>query len=216
MIKAVIFDMDGLLIDSEPLWRESARATRAKFGIHLPPDMAGQTMGLRSDEAVRFWHNHSPWDKPSQKVVDEYWTDRIVELIESHDIERPGVQAAIKLIEAAGLPMAIASSSRLKVIHAGIKKLGISHKMKVIHSAEHEAYGKPHPAVYITTAQRLGVHPELCLVFEDSPNGVLAAKAAKMRCVAIPDEGQKDNKIFGIADIMLTSLLELKASDLKY
>lgn len=215
MIKAVIFDMDGLLIDSEPLWREAGIATRSKFKINLSPDLAKQTMGLRSDEVVRIWHNKFPWKEPSQKVVNEYFLDTVINLIKSHDIERPGAIAAVKIVEEAKLPMGIASSSPTKVIRAGIERLGISHKMKVIYSAEHELYGKPHPGVYISAAKLLGVHPELCLAFEDSPNGVLSAKAAKMKCIAVPDEGMKSNKIFGIADKVLTSLLDLEVNDLQ-
>ncbi|MEK7561727.1 MAG: hexitol phosphatase HxpB [Patescibacteria group bacterium] len=215
MIKAVIFDMDGLLIDSEPLWREAGLKTRKKFGINLPPEIAHQTMGLRSDEVVKHWHHHFPWDEPSQKVVNDYFLETVVQLIKNSDIELPGVHEAIAVIEKAGLPMALASSSPLKVIRAGIEKLHIEHKLKLIYSAEQEPYGKPHPGVYITTADKLGIPPELCLAFEDSPNGVLSAKSAKMKCIAVPDKLMAGNKTFGIADKILSSLLEFNLSVLQ-
>lgn len=215
MIKAVIFDMDGLLIDSEPLWREAGLKTREKFGINLPREIEKETMGLRSDEVVKYWHHRFPWEHPSQKVVDDYFLETVVALIEASDIELPGIHETIAVIEKAGLPMALASSSPLKVIRTGIKKLNIEHKLKFIYSAENEPYGKPHPGVYITTASKLGVHPELCLAFEDSPNGVLSAKSAKMKCIAVPDKLMAGNKTYHIADKTLNSLLEFNGSILR-
>jgi sugar-phosphatase len=95
------------------------------------------------------------------------------------------------------------------MINAVIAKLGIGHHLKGIHSALFEQYGKPHPAVYISAAEKLGVTPGQCLAFEDSPNGVLSAKAAKMRCVAVPEAGTQTDKRFGIADIVVDSLADV-------
>ncbi len=215
MIQAIIFDMDGLLIDSEPVWVEAEIEVFSKVGVPLTPEMTKQTMGLRSDEVVRHWHQRFPWDEPSQKAVDEELIQTMVTLLGANDIARPGVQEIIALFEKLELPMAIASSSPRRLINAAIHKLAIDHKMKVIHSAEHEPYGKPHPGVYISAAEKLGVNPEYCLAFEDSPNGILAAKAAKMKCIAVPDEKMQDSKVFGIADRVLASLRDFTPAILK-
>lgn len=212
MIKAVIFDMDGLLIDSEPVWEEVELEIFTRVGVPLTPAMTRQTMGLRSDEVVKYWHNKYPWRTPAQKTVDEELIAAMVHLLSVRDVARPGVNHVVTAIERLGLPMAIASSSPLKLIKAAIHKLGIDHKLQVIQSAEHEPYGKPHPGVYITTAEKLGIHPEFCLAFEDSPNGVLAAKAAKMKCIAVPDEKMRSSPMFVIADAILDSLNDFRPS----
>ena len=211
MIKAVIFDMDGLLINSEPVWELAEIEVFNNVGVPLTKEKTKQTMGQRADEVVRYWHTRHPWDSPSQKAVEEALINKMVKLLSSQDIARPGVQQVITIVKKAGLPMAIASSSPRRLINAAIKRLDIEKYLTVIHSAEHEPYGKPHPGVYITAAQKLGVHPEDCLAFEDSPTGVLAAKAAKMKCVAVPDEKMTGSPIFGIADLVISSLEDFKA-----
>lgn len=215
MIKAVIFDMDGLLIDSEPVWEEVALEVFNKVGVPLTPEMTKQTMGLRSDEVVKYWHHRYPWDEPSQKAVDDEFISAMVEKLSVQDIARPGVHEVITTVEKLGLPMAIASSSPHRLIKAAMQRLDIEHKMQVVHSAEHEHFGKPHPGVFITTAEKLGIHPEFCLAFEDSPNGVISAKAAKMKCIAVPDEKLSDSKVFVIADRVLDSLESVTSSMIK-
>ena len=215
MIEAVIFDMDGLLIDSEPLWQEAEIEVYGQVGVPLTVEMTSQTIGLRTDEVTRHWHKRFPWKSPSQsevsRILDETVIKRIIEKGQAND----GVDEAIKVCESLGLPMAIASSSPMKLIEAVIAKLGIADKIQTMHSAHNEEYGKPHPAVYLKTANELGVHPEHCLAFEDSANGVISAKAAKMKCIAIPEANARDDKRFGIADIVIHSLLDFAPHMLK-
>ncbi|HVX24479.1 MAG TPA: hexitol phosphatase HxpB [Candidatus Saccharimonadales bacterium] len=214
MIQAVIFDMDGLLIDSEPLWVKIELEVFGALGVPLTTAMSQQTMGLRADEVVRYWHHRYPWDKPSQKEVAELILEKMIEQVRNADIALPGVDHAFAIIQEAGLPIAIASSSPTKMIEAVTKNLAIQGNIKLIKSAEHEKYGKPHPDIYIHTAEGLGIAPEHCLAFEDSINGVIAAKAAKMRCIAIPAPDFRANKAYGITDDVLDSLEELTAAHL--
>jgi HAD superfamily hydrolase (TIGR01509 family) len=206
MIEAIIFDMDGLLIDSEPMWQEAEVAVFNNIGVPLTIDMTPQTMGLRTDEVVEYWHKRFPWDSPSLQEVSTLIDTTVIELIKHKGVAKEGVSEAIAICEAAGLPIAIASSSPHLLISTVLEKLGIADKMKVVHSAHDESYGKPHPAVYISTANELGIHPNHCLTFEDSANGVLSAKAAKMKCIAIPEPEMRNDKRFGIADVILHSL----------
>ncbi len=108
--------------------------------------------------------------------------------------------------------MALASASYFKLINATLNKLELRDQFNVIHSAEIEPYGKPHPGIFLTTAKNLGVDPEFCLVFEDSLNGVIAAKAARMKCVCVPDPAFRNDTRFSIADIILNSLEEWNES----
>jgi sugar-phosphatase len=107
-----------------------------------------------------------------------------------------------------GIKMALASSSPMMLIDTFLEKFEIQSFFKVKHSAEFEEYGKPHPGVYITTAKKLGVHPSLCLAFEDSFNGLLAAKSAMMKAVVVPDSGHFPEERFAIADLKIRSLEE--------
>jgi sugar-phosphatase len=106
------------------------------------------------------------------------------------------------------MPLAIASSSSSEIIDAVVAKLGIRNYFEHVYSAQHETHGKPHPGVYITAASLLGVAPHKCLAFEDSPSGVLAAKAAKMKCVAVPDAEHRTHCYIQIADKILHSLTD--------
>src|SRR5476651_1462101 len=149
MIQAVIFDMDGLLIDSEPLWQAAEIKVFDTLGVPLTPAMTTQTMGLRTDEVVHHWHKQFPWSTPSQEVVAQLVDDEVIELIKTKGEGRDGVDAAVAACESLKLPMAIASSSSMVLIKAVVKKLGLEDKIRVIHSAHDESHGKPHPAVYL-------------------------------------------------------------------
>ena len=214
MVKAVIFDMDGLLIDSEPLWEEAEIKTFREVGVPITKEKTNETMGLRVDEVVEHWFSRYPWKSPSKKEVEVKVVERVIELIQERGKAQKGAEGIMRLFANKKVPMAIASSSQTEIINAVLGKLSIQKYFKVAHSAEHEPYGKPHPGVYITTAKKLNVEPESCLAFEDSPNGVLSAKAAKMKCIAVPDSAMRDNKIFFIADMVLGSLEDFRLEDL--
>ena len=215
MIKAIIFDMDGLLVDSEPLWQEAEIMIFIPLGVPLSKEMARTTMGLRIDEVVEHWFTRYPWQETTKKVVEDKVVEKVIELIEEKGRMLKGVEEIIKLFATANMPMAIASSSQTRVIDAVLKKISIREYIRVVHSAEEEPYGKPHPGVYITAAKKLGVSPEYCLAFEDSPNGVLSAKAAGMKCIAVPDSSVREDEGFTKADMVLDSLEDFHIEYLK-
>lgn len=206
MIQAVIFDMDGLLIDSEPFWRRAQKLAFQTVGVSLSDDDMRHTMGRRIDEVVAHWFHERPWTGASQKDIEALIVDKVIELIKSEGQLLPGVIRVIDLFKSMSLPMAIASSSTSEIIDAVVDTCNIRHNFAHIYSAQHESHGKPHPGVYITTAALLGVPPHRCLALEDSPSGVLSAKAAKMVCVAVPDAENKHHKYIQIADAIIDSL----------
>lgn len=208
MLEAAIFDMDGLLVDSEPLWRQAEKVVFPAVGIRLTDEMCMQTMGTRVDEVVRHWYRTSPWSGPSQEEVADQIVSGVVDLVRAEGTALPGVDQALTRCADQGLILALASSSSTRLIDAVVDRLGIRDRFSLLQSAEHEPYGKPHPGVFLTTATRLGVEPTACLVFEDSFAGLIAGKAARMKVVAVPAVEQYHQTCFDIADLKLPSLAD--------
>ena len=212
MIKAVIFDMDGLLINSEPLWQEAEILVFKQVGVNLTSELCQRTQGLRIDEVVEYWYQRYPWTNLTKLKVEELIVNKVIELIHSKGEALPGVEQAIAFVRGKKVRIALASSSAMIIIQAALKKLGLIDAFAQVYSAESEILGKPHPGVYLTTAKQLDLAPQSCLAIEDSLNGVLAAKAAQMKCIAIPEAIQQNNPKFAIADCILKSLKDLDNS----
>jgi sugar-phosphatase len=145
----------------------------------------------------------------AKREIEEGILDRVSELILSEGKIMEGVNKTIQSCMDLNLKMAIASSSPMKLIMSVVKLLGMERNFDVLHSAEFEPYGKPHPAVFISTAKKLGVSGHNCLVLEDSLHGVISALAAKMKVVAIPDPLQFSNPKCKVADSVFKSLSDL-------
>ena len=156
---AVVFDLDGLLIDSEPFWRRAEIEVFATVGLPLSETDVRQTMGLRIDDAVRHWWDRHPWEGMAPVEVERVVTARVAELIESEGQPMAGARAVIELCRRRSIPMAVCSGSYAMVIEAALDRLGITDAMSAWHSAEWEPLGKPHPGSYLTTAAKLGVDP---------------------------------------------------------
>lgn len=207
--KALIFDMDGLLIDSEPLWQQAETEVFKTIGIPLTPTMAAETMGLRTDEVIQYWAAKFPEIPINQTAIAEQIIRRMQELIMTCGQAMPGVSKAVQLCQAMHLPLALATSSSMTLVTSVLQRLELRDVFEVIASAEGEAYGKPHPAVYLTASNRLGIPATNCIAFEDSINGVISAKAAKMKCIAVPSPEDREERRFILADVTLSSLEEL-------
>ena len=211
MLKAAIFDLDGLLVNSEPLWRVAEIEAFDSVGLSLQPDQCGETIGLRTDEVVAWWFERHPWDETATPLeeVESRIEGRVVEQLREDCPVRPGVEHAITFFESRGLSLAIASSSPLTIIRAALEGLGVQDRFVVLSSAETESLGKPDPAVYLSAARRLGVSPGSCVALEDSLAGLTAAKRAGMRCVLVPDESLRQAGLETGADVLLSSLANL-------
>ena len=205
-MQAAIFDMDGLIIDSEPLWRLAERAAFARVGLELSDEDCRRTTGLRSDEVVGFWFDRRPWSDIDPEDVVRDLESRVAELISTQGGVMPGVHRAIDLLHGAGLRLALASSSSHDLIRVVLVALGLENTFEVVCSAADEAKGKPDPAVYLTTVRRLGVEPAEVVAIEDSAAGVQAARAAGLRVIAVPAAADFDDPRFDIADLKLRSL----------
>lgn len=207
MFDAVIFDLDGLLIDSEPLWVRAEMEVFAAAGIPLIEADCARTKGLRIDDVVGYWQAHprGPFSR-SALDVQRALVDRVVELVRAEGRAQPGIAIAIERARARGAKLALASSSPPAVIDAALARIGLDHTFPVVQSALDEPFGKPHPAVFLRTAARLEVSPLRCIVLEDSMTGVIAAKAARMGCIAVPFDHPHHEARFALADAVIPSL----------
>jgi len=208
-LQACIFDMDGVLLDSEPFWRQAEKEVFATVGLHLTEQDCMETMGVRIDEVVALRHSQKPWSSPSCPDVAEQIVERVAELIQTRGRPLEGVHEALEFLQGKGLPLALASSSSSRLIRATLDALDLTSAFPIWHSAEHEELGKPHPAVFLATARKLGVAPTSCLAIEDSLNGVVAAFAARMPVLAVPEPAVAQDPRFALAEAVLGSLHEL-------
>jgi len=207
--EAVIFDMDGVLIDSEPFWHSIEKEIFLREGVTITEEMCVSAQGKKSEHVIDTWKEMFPVLKLSSHEyaleIEKEVKNRIAQ--EGKPID--GVLFALEFFKKAGLKTAVASSSKYHLIDTVLDKLGIRGYFDAVHSSEDEKFGKPMPDVFLSAAKKLGAEPEKCLVIEDSANGVLAGKRALMTVVAVPNERDFSSKDFDIADYKIRSLNEI-------
>lgn len=215
-ILAAIFDMDGLLVDSEPLWDQAELDVIASLGVdisrrHELPD----TLGLRIDMVVDLWFAQQPWNGPSRQEVTERIITQAIALVEETKPLLPGVREAVALCKSQGIKVGLASASPLHMLEKVLTMFDLRDDFDALASAEKLPYSKPHPQVYLDCAAKLGIDPLNCVALEDSVNGMIASKAARMRSIVVPAHENQDDPRFVLADVKLTSLTELTAAHLR-
>jgi HAD superfamily hydrolase (TIGR01509 family) len=208
VIEAVVFDLDGLLLDTEELWDEARRDIAHERGGRWRADAQRAMMGMSSPEWSRYMHDVIGVPDPPDRIADEV-VERMTQLYRQ---ELPLVDGALEAVRRIGSrwPLAIASSSNRPLIDLFLELTSTGDLFKATVSSEEVAAGKPAPEVYLEAAARLGAPPDRCAAIEDSENGIRSAAAAGMRIVAIP------NRVFppsaealALADVVLDSLAEL-------
>ncbi|MCT1468307.1 hexitol phosphatase HxpB [Citrobacter freundii] len=215
-ILAAIFDMDGLLVDSEPLWDQAELDVIASLGVdisrrHELPD----TLGLRIDMVVDLWFAQQPWNGPSRQEVTERIITRAIALVKETKPLLPGVREAVALCKSQGIKVGLASASPLHMLEKVLTMFDLRSSFDALASAEKLPYSKPHPQVYLDCATKLGIDPLNCVALEDSVNGMIASKAARMRSIVVPAHENQEDPRFVLADVKLTSLTELTAVHLR-
>ena len=208
MIEAVVFDLDGVLLDTEELWDEARREIAEERGGHWRPDAQRAMMGMSSPEWSRYMHDVIGVSDPPDEIADEV-VERMTDLYRR---ELPLLDGALDAVRRIGSRwrLGIASSSNRPLIDFFLELTGTGELFQATVSSEEVAAGKPAPDVYLEAAARLGVLPGSCAAIEDSENGIRSAATAGMRVVAIP------NRVFppspealSLADVVLDSVGEL-------
>lgn len=207
-IDTVIFDMDGLLLDTEPLWGECMLRVAQKNNINITPAQFKETTGLRIYEVTDHWAIHYPWNGKSAKAVADEILDEIIAASKLYASVLPGVENTLQLLRANNFKIGLASSSPKRMIEELIHHFDIVHYFDVVTSADVVDLGKPHPAVFLHCAHSLDSHPGKCLVLEDSVNGMIAGKAARMKVIVVPDQHHFNDVRFSLADDKLNSMTE--------
>jgi mannitol-1-/sugar-/sorbitol-6-/2-deoxyglucose-6-phosphatase len=202
----VIFDMDGLLIDSEPLWGEAAHEIFGRYNFQLTKAQYATTTGMRTKEFVEWWFKHYKIDTRHNAAAENAILQMVVDKVSAKGKALPGVAHIFNFFIERNFKIGLATSSGAPLIDVVVDKLGIRNYLQAIESAADLLYGKPHPQVYLNCAAALNSHPTQCICFEDSFNGLIAAKAARMKCVAVPAPHDAKNEKFSAADLRISSL----------
>lgn len=186
-IKAVIFDLDGTLVDSMWMWKDIDIEYLARFGIEVPETLQKDIAGMSfSETAVYFKETFGIPD--SLDEIKQTWND-MARYKYTHEVPlKPGALDFLKRLKEQGIRTGIATSNSKELVQAAVESLGVSGYLDEIHTSCEVAKGKPAPDIYLLVAECLKVSPEHCLVFEDIPEGILAGKRAGMKTCAVEDE----------------------------
>ncbi|WP_233558509.1 HAD family phosphatase [Aquimarina sp. BL5] len=190
MINAVIFDMDGVIVDSEPFWQKAEREVFTSLGVEITDELRRITQRMTTNEVTRFWFKRNPWKNKGIEEVENMVIDRVIELIELENCLIPGVVDTIKELKSRGVKLALATNSPYRIIPKVLNKMNIIKDFETISSAEFEKKGKPEPYIYLSTLQKLNEKADNCIVIEDSNSGIIAANKAGIKVIAFTNGGK--------------------------
>ena len=208
-MRAVIFDMDGVLIDSEPFWADAERAVFTPLGARVTPEKAERTRLMGTREVTEFWYCQNPWTGPSLVEVEAQVVSLVAKFVAQHGKLKCGAVECLQMIGKKGLKIGVASNSPKSLITGTLRSLGIEELFQAVASSEEVEEVKPNPAVFLLAAERLGVDPNDCLVIEDSSRGVLAARNAGMATVLLSPSPTSNDPAPEYADYWVTALSKL-------
>jgi len=203
----ILFDMDGVLVDSEPLWKTAMHEVFSSLGSNLSKSDFQLTVGMRIDQVINYWQEKEHW-KTTSYIIENQIINKMIDLVNEEGKLIAGVKETLLFVKS-NKKIALASSSPRALIEAVLKKTEIESLFDGIFSAENETHGKPHPAVYLTAAHNMSSNPSTCLVIEDSLNGVIAGKAANMTVICIPEKSHHPNPKLTVADFHFNNMEDL-------
>ena len=202
-LKAILFDMDGVIVDSEPLWRKAEIQVFGRYRIVLTDEMCRGTKGMRLDRVVAHWLEH--FERPELDVenLEEEIVETMEELLSSEASALPGVQDVFGYCRDHSIPWNIATSSTRRLAEAALRRLGLwSEVSDRIVTGDQVSEPKPAPEIFIEASRRIDCEPRDCLVIEDSSRGCLAGKRAGAVVMVVPEVGAPTDGQFEEADFM--------------
>ena len=208
MIQAVVFDLDGVLLQSEEVWDDVRERYVRERGGRYDEEVQRAMMGMSAPEWSRFLHEEAGVPDAPETIN----RDVVERMLEAYRRELPLLPGAKEVVRraAAAFPLALASSSNRAIFEAALELAGLTACFRATVSSEEVARGKPAPDVYLEAARRLGVAPEACAAVEDSHSGIASAKAAGMRVIAIPNACYPPGEeALDLANVTLESLEQL-------
>jgi HAD superfamily hydrolase (TIGR01509 family) len=208
-IRAVVFDLDGLMVDSEPLAREAWRVLLARHDAELDEETAGAILGLRLEDSAACIKRQFNLPLSLEEIINERRS--IFDRLASGSLQpMPGLAGLISAIDRRGLKRAVATSGHRGYASRVLESIGLADGFAAIVTGETVRNGKPAPDIYLAAARALGLQPGDCLALEDAPHGIQAAKAAGLLCVAVPNRFTARLDL-GAADYLLPSLSAVMA-----
>ena len=205
--RALLFDMDGLMVDSEPLWYDIERAFARDRGGDWTPELARACTGQGMANTLAVMHRELGFavdgERDTALIVDTF-IRRVADLV-----LKPGFEELFADCEAQRVPRALASSSPRRLVEAVVRRFGLGERFHAVVTGDHVAHPKPRPDIFLETARQLGAKPEDCVVLEDSMAGVRAARAAGMRVIAVPESHAES--FLPLADAVVTDLHRARA-----
>jgi HAD superfamily hydrolase (TIGR01509 family) len=205
---AILFDLDGLLVDSEPVWQRAEQILMSEWGAVWTHEDAVASRGTGIPETARRMGERAgrPFDEARDCAL---LIERFLELAPTHATEKPGARAMIERARASGIRVAVASSSPTGIVRTVLEARGLLSLFEVLVTGDDVSRKKPAPDIFLLAAERVGVAPEQCLVLEDSFPGVQAGLAAKSMVIAVPEVDRE--RFEGVAHAVVSDLIEAEA-----
>ncbi len=211
-LEAALFDFDGLVVDSEPLWQAAERYVFGSVGVVVTERLQLQTQGMTTQAVTEFWFRRQPWVGPSLEEVEGKVVARVADALCSSGAVLPGVIQAFSVCEELGLRIGLVTNSPRQICLPALKALNIEERLDVVVTADDVQNGKPAPDSYLMAAGRLEVGADRCIALEDSPTGAIAARSAGMPVVGVPSHPSQITAMKDHVDFVLSSLNELNES----
>ncbi|MBS6195343.1 MAG: HAD family phosphatase [Clostridiales bacterium] len=185
-IKAVLFDLDGTLVDSMWMWKDIDSEYLGRRGYEVPPELQRDIEGMSLTETAVYFKNRFHLEE-SLETIKQEWMDMARDKYMYQVPLKPGAREFLEVLRERGIRTGIASANGIELVHAVLKANGVDGHLDSVHTCCEVSKGKPHPDIYLLVAERLGADPEECLVMEDIPMGILAGKRAGMKVCAVED-----------------------------
>lgn len=213
-MQAVIFDMDGLIVDSEPYWKQAEHKVFSALGCEVTAQDQQHTACLTTQAVTEYWFAKSPWNPQFKQDAEQAVIEEVESLLKTQCQAKPGFFEALSLCRQHDLKIGLASNAPLRLCRTVTQSLNCAEAFDTIVSSEQVKFGKPAPDVYLQTLKALNVTADLTLALEDSITGVKAAKSAGLKVIGIPSEAHYYEPLKHLADELLTTLFELRSHHL--